>query len=88
MKRPFRRKKNARREPAAQTVQLPEHLWVETEIPAWGSKEAISIRLDKDTLDWFRKSGPRYQSRMNAVLRAYVWLMRRKRRRIRAGALA
>lgn len=35
-------------------------------------KRAISLRLDPDVVDWFRKTGPRYQSRMNAVLRAFV----------------
>jgi uncharacterized protein (DUF4415 family) len=45
--------------------------------PAWlrkaklvlpGDKELISIRLDKDVLDHFR-ARPRYQSRINAILR-------------------
>lgn len=31
-------------------------------------KEAISIRLDKDVLEWFRAQ-PRYQTRINAILR-------------------
>ncbi len=35
-------------------------------------KRAISLRLDPDVVDWFRSTGPRYQSRMNAVLRAFV----------------
>ena len=35
-------------------------------------KQAISIRLDQDVLDFFRASGPRYQSQINAVLREYV----------------
>lgn len=35
-------------------------------------KMAISIRLDRDVLDWFKAQGPRYQSRMNAVLRAFM----------------
>jgi len=39
-------------------------------------KRAVSIRLDEDVLDWFRQSGPRYQTRMNAVLRMYVKRMR------------
>ena len=34
-------------------------------------KRAISLRLDPDVVDWFRNTGPRYQSRMNAVLRAF-----------------
>jgi len=40
------------------------------------SKRAVSIRLDEDVLDWFRRSGPRCESRMNAVLRMYVKHMR------------
>jgi uncharacterized protein (DUF4415 family) len=35
-------------------------------------KQAVSLRIDEDVLDWFRQSGPRYQSRMNAVLRSYM----------------
>jgi len=36
------------------------------------SKQAISLRVDADVLEWFRAQGPRYQSRMNAVLRSYM----------------
>lgn len=36
------------------------------------TKEAISIRIDADTLAWFRAHGSGYQSMMNAVLRSYV----------------
>jgi uncharacterized protein (DUF4415 family) len=32
-------------------------------------KEAISIKLDKDVLSFFRKQGRGYQTRINAVLR-------------------
>jgi uncharacterized protein (DUF4415 family) len=35
-------------------------------------KKAVSIRLDEDVLKWFRRLGRGYQTRMNAVLRAYV----------------
>lgn len=35
-------------------------------------KQSLSIRLDRSVLEWFRAQGPRYQSRINAVLRAYV----------------
>ncbi len=35
-------------------------------------KELISIRIDPDVLAWFRKQSKRYQTRINAVLRAYV----------------
>jgi uncharacterized protein (DUF4415 family) len=35
-------------------------------------KEALSIRLDRDVMKWFRRQGRGYQTRINAVLRAYV----------------
>lgn len=34
-------------------------------------KAQITLRIDADVLEWFRKKGTGYQSRMNAVLRAY-----------------
>jgi uncharacterized protein (DUF4415 family) len=34
-------------------------------------KAQITLRVDADVLDWFRKRGAGYQSRINAVLRAY-----------------
>lgn len=35
-------------------------------------KKAVSIRIDPDVLDFFRAQGKGYQTRMNAVLRAYM----------------
>lgn len=35
-------------------------------------KQAISIRVDPDVLEWFKQHGTGYQTRMNAVLRAYM----------------
>lgn len=35
-------------------------------------KVPVSIRVDRDVLEWFKARGPRYQSRINAVLKAYV----------------
>jgi uncharacterized protein (DUF4415 family) len=34
-------------------------------------KESISLRIDADVLDWFKSQGSGYQTRINAVLRAY-----------------
>ena len=36
------------------------------------TKQAVSIRLDDDVLQFFRASGKGYQTRINAVLRSYV----------------
>ena len=43
---------------------------VEVGLPA--RKRDIHIRVDGDVLDWFRAHGPGYQTRINAVLRAFV----------------
>jgi uncharacterized protein (DUF4415 family) len=42
-------------------------------------KKAISIRVDEDVLDYFKKDGAGYQRRMNAVLRSYMQRKREKR---------
>jgi len=34
-------------------------------------KTSISLRVDQEVLDWFKAQGPGYQTRMNAVLRAF-----------------
>jgi uncharacterized protein (DUF4415 family) len=36
------------------------------------AKEQLTIRLDRKVVDWFKAQGARYQTRINAVLRAYV----------------
>jgi len=35
-------------------------------------KALLSLRIDSDVIEWFRKQGAGYQSRMNALLRAYM----------------
>ncbi len=45
-------------------------------VPA-GPKKQITLRLDADLVEWFRAEGGRYQTRMNAVLRAYMDAMQR-----------
>lgn len=42
------------------TVELPK------------SKADLHMRVDRDVLDFFRKAGKGYQTRINAVLRSYV----------------
>ena len=34
-------------------------------------KTSISLRVDRDVLEWFRSQGDGYQTRINAVLRAF-----------------
>ncbi|MEI6634347.1 MAG: BrnA antitoxin family protein [Chlamydiota bacterium] len=35
-------------------------------------KTSVSIRLDADVLNWFKRKGRGYQTRINAILRAFV----------------
>ena len=35
-------------------------------------KKSLSIRLDPDVLEWFKRQGKGYQTRINAVLRMYM----------------
>ncbi|MBF0334994.1 MAG: BrnA antitoxin family protein [Alphaproteobacteria bacterium] len=57
---------------------LLDDAWFEQAEVVVPSKEMISIRLDSDVLDYFRSSGNRYQTRINAILRAYMDAQRRK----------
>jgi uncharacterized protein (DUF4415 family) len=42
-------------------------------------KKPISIRIDEDVLDFFKKQGAGYQKRINAVLRSYMKASGKKR---------
>jgi uncharacterized protein (DUF4415 family) len=53
--------------------------WSEAVLVIPPKKKAISIRVDEDVLDYFRKDGTGYQRRMNAVLRSYMQQKRKKR---------
>tara|TARA_R110000868_G_scaffold313811_1_gene574804 strand:- start:549 stop:848 length:300 start_codon:yes stop_codon:yes gene_type:complete len=35
-------------------------------------KQPVSIRLDEDVLTFFKETGPRYQTRINEVLRRFM----------------
>ena len=58
-------------------ADLPDNFWDEPTLVFPTVKKAISLRVDEDVLSWFKASGPRYQSRINAILRSYVTHMRK-----------
>lgn len=35
-------------------------------------KAQLTLRIDSDVLDWFRKQGQGYQTKINALLKAYM----------------
>jgi uncharacterized protein (DUF4415 family) len=46
--------------------------WSKATLVQFNKKKAISIRIDEDVLDFFKREGDGYQRRMNAVLRSYM----------------
>lgn len=51
--------------------ELDENFFKNTEIKLPESKKNISIRIDKDVLEWYKSFGRGYQTKINAILKAY-----------------
>ena len=51
---------------------MDDAFWAEAEWWMPVGKDRLSLRLDHDIIAWFKAQGPGYQSRINAVLRAYM----------------
>jgi uncharacterized protein (DUF4415 family) len=45
--------------------------WTKARLVLSPGKDAVTLRLDRDVLDWFKKQGRGYQTRINAVLREF-----------------
>ena len=50
---------------------LPDAVWVKA-VDFPHAKKLISLRIDEDVIEFFKHTGTRYQTRINAVLRSYV----------------
>jgi uncharacterized protein (DUF4415 family) len=59
-------------------ADLPSEFWATAVLVNPRPKQPISLRVDRDVLAYFKRQGPRYQSRINAVLRSYVVAMRNR----------
>ena len=62
-------------ESAIDTSDIPElyaSFWSQAKLVKPLTKQAISLRVYRDVLEWFKNPGKGYQSLMNAVLRSYV----------------
>jgi uncharacterized protein (DUF4415 family) len=60
----------AKSDPNAQPTV--EEFWNDARLVMPEPKVPVTIRLDRDVVDWFKSGGSRYQTRMNAVLKAYM----------------
>ena len=52
--------------------ELGPEFWKKATLKMPDTKESVTIRVDREVLQWFRGKGRGYQTRMNAVLRSYV----------------
>jgi uncharacterized protein (DUF4415 family) len=68
----------ARSDPDAVPIDVD---WSKAELVLPAKKQAISIRVDEDVLDFFKQQGAGYQRRMNAVLRSYMQQKRGRKKR-------
>lgn len=68
------------REPDTQDIpEAPAENWQHARRGAFwkARKEAISLRVDMDVLDWLRRKGPGYQTTINQILRERMQAERR-----------
>ena len=52
--------------------ELGEDFWANAELRLPKSKKGVYLRIDQDILDRLKAEGPGYQTRINAILRAYL----------------
>ena len=52
--------------------ELDDSFWSNAKIEYPENKKPVTLRLDKDVLDWFKSAGKGYQTRINAVLKSYM----------------
>jgi predicted transcriptional regulator len=45
--------------------------WTQARLTLPPGKDVVTLRVDRDVLDWFRAQGQGYQTRINQVLRAF-----------------
>ena len=58
--------------PAEQPVIRTQRNWLKLRVQWPQRRVHVHLRADEIVLDWFRRGGPGFQGRINAVLRAYV----------------
>lgn len=54
--------------------ELDDQFFAHTQLmtPPVGPKKHLTMRLDADVFEWFKTQGRGYQTRINAILRAYM----------------
>lgn len=52
--------------------ELGKEFWENASLVMPEKKKAVSLRLDREVLDYFKQQGKGYQTKINAVLKAYI----------------
>lgn len=52
--------------------KLDKSFWKTARLTLPKPKDRLTIRVDHDVVQWLKKSGRRYQTRINAILRSYM----------------
>lgn len=46
--------------------------WTQAKLVTPRPKKSVTLRMDEELLDWFKRQGKGYQTKMQAVLRSYM----------------
>jgi len=52
--------------------ETDDAFWAKAELRLPQVKKGVYLRIDQDLLDWLKRQGPGYQTRINAILRSYM----------------
>jgi uncharacterized protein (DUF4415 family) len=52
--------------------RLNKSFWKAARLTLPEAKDRLTIRVDHDVVEWLKKRGPGYQTRINAILRSYM----------------
>ncbi len=68
----LRAKRKAAPAPSEKDKQAAREFWADADVIIPDGKTRMTVRFDTDIVEWVRNRGPRYQTRMTAVLRQFV----------------
>ena len=54
------------------TPEMFAHAVVRRGLKPIPPKKQLTLRIDSDVVEWYQQQGPGYQTRINALLRAYM----------------
>ncbi len=52
--------------------ETDESFWSQAAVRMPEATAGLYVRLDQDLLDWLKRDGPTYHSKVNAILRSYM----------------